>query len=615
MHLLFAKGIEKSFGDRLILRDASLRIEAGERVGLVGANGAGKSTLLKLLVGLEELDHGVIDCSDSVSYCPQDPIFDGDTVETVMSSAIQWHADLLQDFENASINGDMERLATVQDQLDVVGWDWTHRIESVCTKVKAPPMDAKLSLLSGGERRRISLACTLLSGSQFLIFDEPTNHLDADTIEWFEGYLRGFSGGILLVTHDRYLLESVATRIVEIEDGVCIDYKGSYGDYLLARAERQVRLRQSESRRLRLIAQEAAWAARSPAARSTKQKARLLRLNELLEQRPMAREKELEMGFKTRDRFGSILLDLHGLSKSYDNRFLFKDISIGISPGDRIGIIGPNGCGKSTLLKVIAGLIKADGGEILRSPRLSIGVLDQNRTGLTETDSVFEAAGGGNDFVNVGDNPVHVIGFLERFLFHREHLDQKVSLLSGGEKARLLMAKLMLQDCACLLLDEPTNDLDLLTLRALETSLLNFEGAVLFVTHDRALLDRVCTKVLSFEGNGEVVAFADRQQALRSLNKKEASQVQAKPSKVREHTPKISSWSAKLEKELNKLPDKIEQIESEIGICSKWLSNPENYSQPKNVEEYTRELKTKEATLEKLFDRWEELSEIKERSQ
>ena len=323
------------------------------------------------------------------------------------------------------------------------------------------------------------------------------------------------SRGVLLVTHDRYLLEAVATRIVEIEDGECVDYPGSYADYLISRAERQARLAVAEERRLKLIAQEAQWASRSPAARTTKQKARLQRLDQLLEQRPLAKERDITIGFKTQERFGSILMDIHGLSKSFGDRTLFDNLRLPIAPGDRIGIIGPNGCGKSTLLKIIAGSIQADSGEILNTS-MTMGMLDQQRTGLKEGDTVFEAAGNGNDWVHIGEQAIHVIGFLQRFLFGREHLDQQVSLLSGGERARLLMAKLMLQDCALLMLDEPTNDLDLLTLRALESALLSFEGAVIFVTHDRALLDGV-HKVVSFEGNGQIGIYADRQQAQRRL--------------------------------------------------------------------------------------------------
>ena len=614
MHLLYAQNIEKSFGNRLILRDASLRIEAGERVGLVGANGAGKSTLLKILIGQEDIDHGSVDCAHSMSYCAQEPVFEGHTVQDVMDNALAWHHQLLSAFEQSSIEGDMDAMAEAQERLDMVGWDLSHRVDAVCTRVKAPVRTAALSSLSGGEQRRLALARALLEGADLMIFDEPTNHLDAETIEWFEGFLRGFRGGVLLVTHDRYLLEAVATRIVEIEDGECVDYPGSYADYLISRAERQARLAVAEERRLKLIAQEAEWASRSPAARSTKQKARLQRLDQLLEQRPLARERDIAIGFKTQERFGSILMDIHGLSKGFGEHRLFENVRLPIAPGDRIGIIGPNGCGKSTLLKIIAGELEADRGEILKTPRLTMGMLDQQRTGLKEGDTVFESAGNGNDWVHIGEQAVHVVGFLQRFLFGREHLDQQVSLLSGGERARLLMAKLMLQDCALLLLDEPTNDLDLLTLRALESALLSFEGAVIFVTHDRALLDRVCTKVVSFEGNAQVGIYADRQQAVRRLNELEREREAEQKAKAVEDKPSPEKlWTGKLRRELEQLPDRIEQLEAEIAETHAWLSNPDNYKgEGAEVQGYTSRLQAQEAELESLFERWEVLSALSE---
>ena len=611
MHLLYAKRIEKSFGNRLILRDASLRIEAGERVGLVGANGAGKSTLLKILIGEEEADHGDIDCAHSMSYCAQEPILEGDIVQDVMDNALSWHHQLLSDFEDSSMAGDMDAMAEAQERLDLVGWDLSHRVDSVCTRVKAPALSAALASLSGGEQRRLALARALLEGADLMIFDEPTNHLDAETIEWFEGFLRGFRGGVLLVTHDRYLLEAVATRIVEIEDGECVDYPGSYADYLIARAERQAQLAVAEERRLRLIAQEAEWASRSPAARTTKQKARLQRLDQLLEQRPLAKTRDITIGFKTKERFGSILMDIHGLSKGFGNRPLFENLRLPIAPGDRIGIIGPNGCGKSTLLKIIAGTLEADSGEILKTPRLTLGMLDQQRSGLKEGDTVFEAAGNGNDWVHIGEQAIHVIGFLQRFLFGREHLDQQVSLLSGGERARLLMAKLMLQDCALLMLDEPTNDLDLLTLRALESALLSFEGAVIFVTHDRALLDRVCTKVVSFEGDGQIGIYADRQQAQRRLIELERIRENSKLTKSDQKFTPAKAWNSKLKKELESMPDKIEALENEIAKTHEWLSDPAHYKgDGEEVQAVSNRLQSQEADLEYLYARWEELSEI-----
>ncbi len=320
MHALVVQDIEKSYGDRQILRGCSFFVSPNERVGIVGANGAGKSTLLRIISGVEEPNHGQIHLPVSVAILDQNPTLTGNTVGDAVRETSQWHQDLIDAYNQAIVDEDWDTMTTLQDRLDIVGWDISHNIESVLQRVQAPSADAPLDNLSGGEVRRVALARTLLSNADLLILDEPTNHLDTETIEWLEAFLAGYRGAVLLVTHDRYLLEQVATRIVEVEDGVCVGYDGSYGDYLVASAERQARLRQAEERRLKLIAQEAAWAARSPAARSTKQKARLQRLDALQNQRAMPSERSIDWNFDTDDRFGSTLMEVEDLGLSFGDR-------------------------------------------------------------------------------------------------------------------------------------------------------------------------------------------------------------------------------------------------------------------------------------------------------
>ena len=614
MHSLVVNEIEKSYGDRQILRGCSFFVGTQDRVGIVGANGAGKSTLLRIISGKEEPNHGRIHLPVSVAILDQNPTLTGETVEDAVRETSRWHQDLLDGYNAAIVNEDWDEMAELQDRLDLVGWDISHNIDAVLQRVQAPTAESSLENLSGGEIRRVALARTLLSNADLLILDEPTNHLDTETIEWLEAFLAGYRGSVLLVTHDRYLLEQVATRIIEVEDGVCVGYDGSYGDYLVASAERQSRLRQAESRRLKLISQEAAWAARSPAARSTKQKARLQRLDQLQNQRSMPSERSIEWNFDTDDRFGSTLMEVEDLSIRFGSRQLFSEATFTISPKERIGIVGRNGTGKSSLLKLLTGQLKSSTGQIHRQSRLHIGILDQNRSGLKPDDTVYESVGGA-DFVDVQGQRVHVVGFLAKFLFGRTMLDQKVSLLSGGERARLLMAKLLLQGANLLILDEPTNDLDLLTLRALEEALLEFGGGVFVVTHDRAFLDRVCTGILSIEEE-QVVSYADRSQVMKAAHARRQAQQAEQQSRKETVEPQAKTVKQQLglsyqeKKELESLPDRIEHWETEVEQMNSVILDPTTYSNPDiDVALLQQNKETLESQIEDAMERWEDLSE------
>jgi ATP-binding cassette subfamily F protein uup len=618
MKVLVVQEIEKSYGDRQILRGCNFTVDTVERVGIVGANGAGKSTLLRLISEVESADAGVIYRNGSVAILEQEPVLSGETVEEAVREASAWHQQLLDEYEQAINDENWEKMATCQDRLDMVGWDLSHNISSMLQRVQAPPADRSLKGLSGGEERRVALARTLLSNADLLILDEPTNHLDAETIEWLEAFLSGYRGAVLLVTHDRYLLEAVATRIIEIEDGLCVGYDGSYGDYLVASAERQARLRQSESRRLKLIAVEAEWAARSPAARSTKQKARLQRLDTLRDQRKIPRERDLILQFSTDDKFGATLLECQDLSLSFGDTQIFEKVSLSLLPKQRLGILGPNGAGKSSLLKIISGELLPSGGDVLRQSRLKIGMLNQQRSGLKESDTVFEAAGGGADYVTVAGQQLHVAGFLQRFLFGREMLGQHVSLLSGGERARLLMAKLMLEGANLLLLDEPTNDLDLLTLRALEESLLEYGGAVVVVTHDRAFLDRVCNSVLAFE-DGRTQSYADRHQAnlaaksrrIEARKSEKRTEIKSTTKTKTKKTTPTKKLSFKESRELKDLPDQIETLEGRIEKVNRICGDPDSYGDSSvDMSKLQNELSALEVEIEEKMERWERLSEF-----
>jgi len=630
MELLQGKGIEKAFGDRAVLRGCDLSVHTNERVGLVGINGAGKSTLLRIISGAMEADFGTIVLPGSasatgkkVAFLDQNPVIPGNTVGEALDESIKWHGDLLERFEKASIENDAKVMDLCMAELDLAGWEVTHKIEAMAMKLQVPPRDRSIDKLSGGEKRRLALARVLLARPHLLVLDEPTNHLDSETIEWLQGFMMEWRGAILLVTHDRYLLEAVATRIVEVEDGICVSYNGSYGDYLIQKAEREAIQQRTQGARLSMIAREAEWASRSPAARSTKQKARLQRLDELKSVRNVKVRGEFSLSFQCGVPKGSTLLELRQVNKSFADRHLIDNLDLVIRPGDRLGILGPNGAGKSTLLNIIATLLEPDSGEIQRGPRVKLAMLDQDRSGLDPKASVFEAAGNGNPFVKIGDSEVHVVSFLNRLQFGRESLDQRVSSLSGGERARLLLAKVLLDGAGLILLDEPTNDLDLLTLRVLEEALLGFDGAVVVVSHDRAFLDRVCTAVLSYESEGEIVQYASRIQARDAYAKRLADEAKAarkanssKP-KAEKKPPtaatKAKRRSYKENTEYEKLPAEIDRLETDLTQACDLLADPKIYkADPDKVQALTALSKDLPNQIERLYARWEELDAMVE---
>ncbi|MEZ4317405.1 MAG: ABC-F family ATP-binding cassette domain-containing protein [Myxococcota bacterium] len=631
MSVLVAEDLELSWGDRHVLQGLSLSIADRERVGLVGPNGCGKSTFLSIAAGKLRADNGTVRVHGRLALLEQNPDFPGTTVDDVVTRAIAWHGDLKAAYEAALASGDLDGAAGIQSRLDEAGWSVEHRIDAMLDQLGAPPRDRTLDGLSGGERRRLALAATLLEQPDVLLLDEPTNHLDARTIAWLEKFLVGYRGAVVIVTHDRYLLEAVAERIVEIEHGTSVSYDGSYADYLISRAERHALLQRTEDRRLRILQRESEWAARSPAARTGKQKARLKRLETLQQKSALPVERTFSLDFSTGHKTSGTVVEAHGLTVMLGDRPLIRDLSLAVRPGDRIGVVGDNGMGKSTLLRALIGQLTPgepgmagaseqvpSGGPVMtgtvhKAPRVRLGMLDQERSGLVPTDTVFEAAGGGNDQVQVGDTWIHVASFLQRLLFTREQFDARVEGLSGGERARLLLAKKMLEGNAVLLLDEPTNDLDLWTLRVLEEALLDFDGACIVVTHDRAFLDRVCTAVLAFEGDGRVQRYADRVQADRAVRtERPAEPAPSTPAPAAQAArPKAKKLSFKDKQELEALPGRIEALEGELADLEAVLADPGTYrDRAEEVAGLTERMDALPAQIDALYTRWEELSEL-----
>jgi ATP-binding cassette subfamily F protein uup len=611
--LLQATDIEVAFGQHEVLRGVGLSVAAGECVALIGNNGSGKSTLLRVLAGSLQPDSGRVVRMAPPGLLEQRPNLPGATVQDALTEAVSWHVKLVAGYEQAIADDDLGRLATLQDRLDDVGWDLQHRIESVRERLKTPSLDTPLGNLSGGQSRRVALARALLCTPDLLLLDEPTNHLDVQAIDWLQSFLVGYRGAVVLVTHDRYLLEAVADRIVEIEDGLSVQYDGSYTDYLVGRAERRARMEKSEMSRVATLTREAAWAARSPAARSTKQRARLKRLEVLQDERPLMREQSFGLDLQTGFKGGQSLIELDNLSGGYDGVPLFSALSTSIQAKSVVGILGANGIGKSTLFKLIARELEPLEGQIHRAPRVKLAVIDQARTGLNDDDTLFDAAGNGNSHIEVSGRSIHVASFLKRFMFRRDQHDQRVRDLSGGERMRLLLARLLLNGANVLLLDEPTNDLDLMTLRVLEEALIDFDGASLVISHDRALLDRACSAVLSFEADGQIVRYASRVQAAEAASKAIARTVAAEQSPApstpaSKPNPKPSRLSWKEQKALAALPGRLEALEAERDQLGVQLSDPSTYGTDRaGAQSVTERFTALEAEITTAYALWAEL--------
>jgi ATP-binding cassette subfamily F protein uup len=605
--LLRATDIEVAFGEHHVLRGAQLTIRAGECVALIGNNGSGKSTLLGVLAGTIVPDDGRVERMALPGLLEQIPSLPGTTVGEALTEAMSWHTSLLADYQSAVEAEDLAQVSRLQDRLDDVGWDLQHRIAAVRDRLKTPGLDTPLTTLSGGQQRRVALARTLLCTPDLLLLDEPTNHLDVDAIDWLQSFLSGYRGAVVMVTHDRYLLEAVADRIIEIEDGQTTRYDGSYTDYLVARAERRAGQEKTELSRVATLAREAAWAARSPAARSTKQKARLQRLDALRDERPLIREQSFDLDLSTGFKGGQSLIELDCVTGGYDGQPLFSDLTTSIQAKSCVGIVGPNGIGKSTLFKIISRTLDPIAGEVHRAPRVKLAVIDQARAGLNEDDTLFDAAGNGNSHVMVGDHGIHVASFLKRFLFRRDQHDQRVRSLSGGERMRLLLARLLLDGANVLLLDEPTNDLDLMTLRILEEALIAFDGASLVISHDRALLDRVCTAVLSFERDGKIVRYASRLQAAAG-HPVQAAPPKPTPKPRPKSKPKRSGLNWKEQKALDALPDHLETLEAKRDQIGEQLADPSTYKgSGDQAAELTQAFKALETEIADGYAQWEDL--------
>ncbi|WP_129126678.1 ABC-F family ATP-binding cassette domain-containing protein [Geomonas oryzae] len=626
MNVVDITGLSKSFGSRVLLDDVTFAVGEDERVGLIGANGAGKSTLLTILAGLEDRDGGSIAMKRgaSVGYLSQEPVLDdGATVASEIESGLTAIRAAMASFNELSEKmaanpPDMDRLLARQGELSVWiehhgGWNTDHRVLEMMTHLQLPDPHQVIGTLSGGTKRRVALAKLLLQAPELLLLDEPTNHLDADTTQWLQDHLKAYPGAVMLITHDRYFLDEVVTRMLELERGGMISYPGGYSNYLIQREERLMNEATRRSRLLNLLRIETDWIRRGPPARSTKQKARIDRYHALEESLSGPARRDLKIGFNTEEGLGGTILELDGVSKSFGARDLVKRLSFGMKRGDRVGVIGPNGCGKTTLIRMIMGEEEPDQGKVVVGKKTRISYFDQLREVLDPNQTIYDFFGEGDYVTTASGEKRHKIGYLEDFLFSPEDRRRPVGSLSGGEKSRLILARLMLQDSNLLVLDEPTNDLDIPTLQLLDASISSFPGCVLMVTHDRFFLDKVATGVLAFEGEGEVTFYEgnysnyrERREAARQaasaqrVEKREAQAAKAeKPKKGLTYAERI---------ELEKLEGSIAELEKEFAEVEALLGDPSRYGSVEGgIAAITADYGRLEAELARAFERWEEL--------
>ncbi len=531
---------------RQILKDISLSFFPGAKIGVLGLNGSGKSTLLKIMAGIDKdiIGDAVPMPGLNIGYLPQEPQLDPEqtvrqAVEGGLGEVFEAKGKLDAVYAAyAEPDADFDALAAEQARLEAIiatsaGDNLDQQLEMAADALRLPPWDAKIGVLSGGEKRRVALCRLLLSKPDMLLLDEPTNHLDAESVDWLEQFLQRFPGTVVGITHDRYFLDNAAEWILELDRGHGIPWKGNYSSWLEQKNNRLKQEEATESSRQKTIAKELEWVRQNPKGRQAKSKARLARFNELSEYEYQKRNETQEIFIPVAERLGNEVIEFKNVSKAFGDRLLIDDLSFRIPPGAIVGIIGPNGAGKSTLFKMIAGVETPDSGEVVVGTTAKISLVDQSRDELQNTKSVFEDVTGGADILSVGRFEMPSRAYLGRFNFKGSDQQKIVGNLSGGERGRLHLAKTLLKGGNVLLLDEPSNDLDVETLRALEDALLEFAGSVLVISHDRWFLDRIATHILAFEGNSQVTFFDGNYQEYEAEKKKRLGEEGAKPKRIR----------------------------------------------------------------------------------
>ncbi len=622
-----------AFGHHPLLDKASFQLDPGERVGLIGRNGAGKSSLLKVIAGETKLDDGNVWRATSIRivYVPQEPVLKtGHTVYEAVAEGLGDMQQVLVDYHavthsmgsaDADIDALMEKMQALQHELDAKdGWGMQAKVETVLSRLSLDA-DTKVDSLSGGWRKRVALGRALVADPEVLLLDEPTNHLDLEAIQWLEELLLNFNGGVLFITHDRRFLNRLATRIVELDRGNLTDFVGNYENYQIKKEELLAIEATHAAKFDKVLAQEEVWIRQGIKARRTRNEGRVRQLEKLRLERAARRERQgnVKLSLDAGERSGKLVAELDNVVKAYGERTLINGFSTRILRGDRIGLLGPNGVGKTTLLKLILGELEADSGTIQRGTNMNVAYFDQMREALDEEATLADTISPGSDFVEIGNERKHVISYLEDFLFPPQRSRSPVKSLSGGERNRLLLARLFARPSNVLVLDEPTNDLDIDTLELLESLLQDFPGTLFLVSHDRAFLENTVTQVIAFEDNGQLTEFGGGYDDWLRFTEQRTKEAASAP-KVKIETPKPAATSAptktklsyKEQLELDQLPEKIEALEIEQAAINATLADPEIYKT--DLEKATAlqiKLTELDDALINALARWEELESKK----
>lgn len=631
MQILSAELLSKQYDDRILFEQVSFGIAQGERIGLIGVNGSGKSTLLKIVAGVEAADRGQVTYRSGtrIAYLAQQPVMEPEqTVRDYMFTGTGERRHLLHEYETivARLQAEpdnqtlMERLNELSAELDATqAWDAQTEVEAVLSRLGITALDQPLGALSGGQRRRVALAHALIEPADLLILDEPTNHLDADTVEWLETELGRMSAALLLITHDRYVLDRLVQHTWELDHGALYQYNGGYSSFLEQKLARAAQRAADVARQNSIMRRELAWLRQGPQGRGTKQKARIERIKDMREQPEIEAEHDLAITLGTQ-RLGTRVLELKHVTKGYDGRDLLRDLTLTIERGERLGIVGPNGVGKSTLLHLLAGRDQPDSGEVARGETVHLAYYDQESIALDDTLRVIDYLASAAEIIRTSTGElVSAAEMLERFLFPPRLHYARIGTLSGGERRRLYLLRTLMFAPNVLLLDEPSNDLDVQTLAALEQYLDHFPGTLLLASHDRYLLDRTVDHLLVFEGDGRVQTFPGsysgyavaRQEALR--REKAATTAPARtPPRAPGDTaaPRPRTLSFKERKELNALEARIAELEARQAALNTQMSAGNlPYDELHRMAE---EMSSTGAELEQAFDRWAELAAVAE---
>lgn len=625
--LLTANELALAYGYQRLLESVTLTLGEGEKVGLVGRNGCGKTSLLRILAGQQSADAGEVSRRRGlrIGYLPQE--FEMDGTKTVRENIEAGAADLLgwlRDYESGhKSDGQMAELLNKIETAD--GWNLQARIKATASALSAPPLEALVGPLSGGEKRRVALCRALAAQPDLLLLDEPTNHLDAESILWLEEFLREFPGAVLFVTHDRYFLDVIATRIVELSDGRCFAHPGNYTAYLESKAVRQQISDQTERRRQRFLREELDWVRAGVRAQRSKPRHRLEQFYQVEGLEAPPDEQEMDLLIPPPPPLGNTAVELEGagakIGEAEQQRWLFRGLTFTLAPGQCTGVVGRNGVGKTTLLRICLGERGADEGIVKIGKRVVFNYIDQARMQLDGTGTVLEEISGGSESVQFGDQRLSARSYLRRFLFADERVNEPITRLSGGERARLMLAKVLRQGGNVLVLDEPTNDLDLPSLRMLEEALANFDGTVLVVSHDRYFLDRICDQVVAFEDHGVIVQPGNYSYYLEKKKERDArnqtaaftlAKVQSRSSQP--EVPKTSrarKLSFKEQRELAGMEELILSKEARVQELEGTLNDPEFHAtRSREARGLIAELENMKVEVARLYDRWHELDQI-----